>query len=358
MANDSHKKGIRWFKGVLSNENITEKQQEGEILIEEKVIPNENLVQSLVESNHAILAKDNQDKIALDVIVSLENIIKDRQLLTYKNKGLEEQLQASNETINRFKQEQIKTEQLLQEKSKEIRELENNLTNKQMSYDQLLEDYKEFQQTSKLEYEKISNQLETQITKYNMLYEESSNTQYQSMLKINSLEEKIRNLEIENEKYTEQYQKIANEKADLMKTINDFTERIAIHYYVTLGTVVLFGAHHEAFALALDGRHPDRGLHRDPGHRGDGLDRGGEPALQGEAAGHVLAARAALEEHLGREVVGRLRGHRGEQRPEHPRVVPRAHDAPVVLAHAFALLLRGERVAAPRRAARRRPAPG
>ena len=230
MANDSHKKGIRWFKGVLSNENITEKLQEGEILIEEKVIPNENLVQSLVENNHAILAKDSQDKIALDAIVSLENIIKDRQLLTYKNKGLEEQLQTSNETINRFKQEQIKAEQLLQEKNKEIRELENNLTNKQMSYDQLLEDYKEYQLAAKLEYEKISNQLETQITKYNMLYEESSNTQYQSMLKINALEEKIRNLEIENEKYTEQYQKIANEKADLMKTINDFTERMSFSF--------------------------------------------------------------------------------------------------------------------------------
>ena len=230
MANDSHKKGIRWFKGVLSNENIIEKQQEGEILIEEKIIHTENPVHSLVENNNATLSKDNQDKIALDVIVSLENIIKDRQLLTYKNKGLEEQLQASNETINRFKQEQIKTEQLLQEKSKEIRELENNLTNKQMSYDQLLEDYKEYQLTAKLEYEKISNQLESQIMKYNMLYDESSNTQYQSMLKINALEDKIRNLEIENEKYTEQYKKIANEKADLMKTINDFTERMSFSF--------------------------------------------------------------------------------------------------------------------------------
>ena len=230
MANDSHKKGIRWFKGVLSNENIIEKQQEGEILIEEKIIHTENPVHSLVENNNATLSKDNQDKIALDVIVSLENIIKDRQLLTYKNKGLEEQLQSANETINRFKQEQIKAEQLLQEKSKEIRELENNLTNKQMSYDQLLEDYKEYQLTAKLEYEKISNQLESQIMKYNMLYDESSNTQYQSMLKINALEEKIRNLEIENEKYTEQYQKIANEKADLMKTINDFTERMSFSF--------------------------------------------------------------------------------------------------------------------------------
>ena len=197
--NDSQKKGIRWFKGVLANENINEKQQEGAILVEEKTIANENTSQPLVESNPTILTRDNQDKTALDAIVSLENLLKDRQLLTYKNKGLEEQLYAANESISRFKQEQIKAEQLLQEKSREIRDLENNLTNKQMSYDQLLEDYKDFQLTAKLEYEKISNQLETQITKYNMLYEESSNTQYQNMLEINSLEDKIRSLEIENE---------------------------------------------------------------------------------------------------------------------------------------------------------------
>lgn len=230
MANDSHKKGIRWFKGVLSNENINEKQQEGAILIEEKTVTNENTSPPLAENNPTILARDNQDKTALDAIVSLENLLKDRQLLTYKNKGLEGQLQAANESITRFKQEQIKAEQLLQEKNREIRDLENNLTNKQMSYDQLLEDYKEFQLTSKLEYEKISSQLETQITKYNMLYDESSNTQYQNMLEINSLEDKIRSLEIENEKYIEQYQKIVNEKADLMKTINDFTERMSFSF--------------------------------------------------------------------------------------------------------------------------------
>lgn len=230
MANDPQKKGIRWFKGVLTNENSIETQQEGEILVEEQITSVENTEHQLIESTHAILTKDNQDKVALDAIVSLENIIKDRELLTYKSKGLEEQLQAANETIHRFKQDQIKAEQLLQEKNREIRDLENNLTNKQMNYDQLLEDYKEFQQVSKLEYEKISNQLETQITKYNKLYEESSNTQYQSMLKINSLEEKIRSLEIENAKYIEQYQKIANEKADLMKTINDFTERMSFSF--------------------------------------------------------------------------------------------------------------------------------
>jgi chromosome segregation ATPase len=236
LVSETEKKGISWFRGVLSNQNQLEtnsaEQQEAVtgIVVEEPSNPIKEHEQSVNDSNKHLFSKDNQDKIALDVIVSIENMLKDRQLLSFKNKGLEDQLYTANETINRFKHDQIKKEQLLQEKNKEIRELENNLTNKQMRYDQLLEDYKEYQLTSNMEYEKISNQLETETAKYNKLYEESTNTQYQNMLKMNELEDKIRNLEIENQKYAEQYQKIVDDKAELMQTINDFTERMSFSF--------------------------------------------------------------------------------------------------------------------------------
>lgn len=63
----------------------------------------------------------------------------------------------------KMKKELIKKEQQLQEKNKEIRELENSLTNKQMSYEQLLEDYKEFQENANMEYERISAQKESTL---------------------------------------------------------------------------------------------------------------------------------------------------------------------------------------------------
>lgn len=166
----------------------------------------------------------------LDLIVSLENMLKDRQLIQYRNKALEEQLQNANETINRLKQDQLKKEQLLQEKNKEIRSLEDSLTSKQMSYEQLLEDYKEFQNTAKIEYDKIASHLEAERNKYNKLNEQATNAQYQSMLKINELEEKIRTLEIEKQQYAEQYQKVLKEKTELLQTINDFTERMSFSF--------------------------------------------------------------------------------------------------------------------------------
>jgi hypothetical protein len=233
MAGEIEKKGISWFKGVLSNQNPLEKngaEQQDVITEIDQSNTLEESEQQSTENNKHIFSKDNQDKLALDLIVSIENMLKERQLLAYKYKGLEDQLYTANETIIRFKHDQIKKDQLLQEKGKEIRELENNLTNKQMSFDQLLEDYKEYQLTSNTDYEKISVQLETETAKYNKLYEESTNTQYQNLLRMNELEDKIRNLEIENLKYVEQYQKIADEKSELIQTINDFTERMSFSF--------------------------------------------------------------------------------------------------------------------------------
>lgn len=94
----------------------------------------------------------------------------------------------------------------------------------------MIEDYKEYQNNSNNEFEKITNQLEKEIQKYNKLNDISTKTQYQNMMKIKDLEEKIRDLEIENQKFVEQYHKILDEKNELMKTINDFTERMSFSF--------------------------------------------------------------------------------------------------------------------------------
>lgn len=238
------KKRLAWFKNPLSNQSDVEneehviKEVEEERQTIEEINEDMNMEDVKTDQNQqidsfeeqVIFSRDNQDKIAMDVIVSIESLIKDRQLLSYRYNALVEQLENANETINRYKREQLKKDQIIQDKTKEIRDLEISLTNKQMSYDQLLEDYKEYQLTHNLEYDKLSNQLETEKAKYNKLYEESTKIQAQNLQKINELEDRIRNLEIENQKYLEQYEKIADEKAQLLKTINDFTERMSFSF--------------------------------------------------------------------------------------------------------------------------------
>ena len=236
------KRGISWFMtaGHRQNKPAPEgteqrRQETAQVLYateerEEEQPEEKEQGETGTQAGNSLLSKDNQDKVVLDLIVSVENMIKDRQLIHCENTEMDEQLKAANETISRLKQDLLKQDQLIQGYNKEVRSLENRLTNKQMSYDQLLEDYKEYQNNSSLEYEKISNQMEAEINKYNKLKEESMNVQYQNMAAINKLQETIRNLEIENQQYIQQYKKIAEEKSNLMQTINDFTKRMSFSF--------------------------------------------------------------------------------------------------------------------------------
>lgn len=232
MSKDSKNKSIDWLKGVLSKQNQYEASINEQHILSE--VPDDSFIEETVSiettNQKQLFSKDNQDKVSLDLIISLENMLNDRQLTLFKNKDLEDQLYTANEMISRLKHDQMKKDQIIQEKNKEISVVEGKLTKKQMSYDQLIEDYKEYQNNSNNEFEKMTNQLEKEIQKYNKLNDISTKTQYQNMMKIKDLEERIRDLEIENQKFVEQYHKILAEKNELMKTINDFTERMSFSF--------------------------------------------------------------------------------------------------------------------------------
>lgn len=234
MTNNNTKKNkVSWFKtfnyvqNQLEQDNVDQPVDIINVMNEQQLNNMKDSEEKDMQNDNSLFLKDNQDKIVTDLVISLENMIKDRQLILYKNKDIDEQIFVANETINRIKQDLRNKDQLLLEKNKEIQALEFNLTNKQMIYDQVLEDYKEYQNTSTTEYEKISIQLDTEINKYNKLNDELIDSQHQNMSKINELEEKIRNLKIENQQYQQQYKKVVDEKSELMKTINDFTDRMS-----------------------------------------------------------------------------------------------------------------------------------
>lgn len=231
MAKETANKSVSWFKEKLFNSDQTNTEEREIVKEAEQLHTNNHEVETNeTEKQHMLLSKDSQDKLAVDLIISLENLLKDRQLLTYKNKDLDDKLSNSNEMISRLKQDQLTNEHLLQEREKEISILEEKLTNKQMRYDQLYEDYKEYQQASAKEFDRMTNELEKETNKYNKLKEDATHSQYQNMLQIKELEEKIRELEVYNQNYMEENMRILAEKDNLMKKINEFTEQMTFSF--------------------------------------------------------------------------------------------------------------------------------
>lgn len=250
MDNNEKKKGSSWFANLGSSqskneEKVLDTKVNENTEVNPQVTKDDDLNPQVIKDSeetpnikddNILLSKDKQDKIVLDLIVSLENMIKDRELLIYKNKDIEEQLLNTNETVSQINADLMKNDQLLMEKNKQILGLKNILTNKQMVYDQLLEDYKEYQNSSTTSYEKVSIQLDGEVKKYNQLNEEFKNEQYQNMLKLNKLEENLRSLQVENKQYEEQYKKVFDEKTELLKTINAFTEQMSSSLSLKLNT--------------------------------------------------------------------------------------------------------------------------
>lgn len=214
-----------WFKNVLTART----ESDNELVLLQEGSEDESIG---VNTDSPKLDYDllEQDKTALDLILAVENLLNDRQLFQFKSKDTEDQLYSANETINRLKNELSKREHQSLEKEKEFRSLEDKLTNKQMSYDQLLEDYKDFQSTSNSGIENLKFQLEKERNKYFQLNEEFSKHQYDAMQKAKELEEKLRDSEAENLKISSQYQKVMEEKAQLLQSVTDFTERMSFSF--------------------------------------------------------------------------------------------------------------------------------
>lgn len=212
-----------WLKNLLTARSETASETAA---AEIQAITENEAEPAVPASSDAELSLLDQDKAALDLIVAVENMLNDRQLTAFRLKDHEEQLQNAYDTINRLKNEMSKKEHAILEKEKEFRNLEDKLTQKQMSYDQLLEDYKEYQNSASSGMENLKYQLEKERNKYAKLNEEFSQYQHESVRKTKELDEKIRDLESENQKVESQYQKVLEEKNHLLQTISDFTARM------------------------------------------------------------------------------------------------------------------------------------
>ncbi|OAB77853.1 hypothetical protein [Paenibacillus crassostreae] len=214
-----------WLKNVLTARS----EVENELVTSHNGSEDEPNVLD-VESSKLDFASLEQDKTAYDLIIAVENLLNDRQLSQFKSNDIEDQLSNANETINRLKNDLNKKEHLILEKEKEFRIIEEKLTSKQMSYDQLLEDYKDYQSSTNTGIENLKYQLEKERSKYTRLNEEFTKQQYDSMQKIKELEEMVRDSEAENTQVTNQYNKVVEEKAQLLKTVTDFTERMSFSF--------------------------------------------------------------------------------------------------------------------------------
>lgn len=181
------------------------------------------------QKNDSILQlnESNKDKFSLDLVASVEQIIKDRHILKLSISDLESKLSNEKENSNRLRNEKMILEKYIDEKDMEVERLENKITDKQLNFEQLMEDYKELQSSSSTQVNELKYAIDKENSRYESLSKDYNAYKAEKNNNQEKLEEEIRELKAENEKLYMQYKSAHEDKAKLLQTINDFTSHMS-----------------------------------------------------------------------------------------------------------------------------------
>lgn len=168
-----------------------------------------------------------KDKVALDLLIAVDQMMSARDFLRQNVDDLKDRLKHSEDHIKKLTEEKVHLEQVIALKDSEIARLEDQIANRNLNYDQLMEDYQEMQSRLNYEIEELKNSIYIEQERYKKLNESYENLQIENISKVRQLEDKIRELETKNENLQNKYYKIREENVYLLGMFKDFNNRMS-----------------------------------------------------------------------------------------------------------------------------------
>lgn len=218
---------VSWFKknltNKISNDNIIENQNVEEIVKEVEEPP---VVETPQETS--VFSKDQLDQINLDLVIAVEHIIKKRHLELVKIKDSEEQISNLENELDKYRYDKSRQEQYISELERRMSNKDDSIVNKQMSYDQLLEDFEDYQAKAREEIDLLKSKLAEEVDKYSKIVQEYIEYKHDSVKKESDYQEEIRILKVEKQELTNRYNTTVQEKNHLLQTIKEFTNRMSV----------------------------------------------------------------------------------------------------------------------------------
>ncbi|KGE20194.1 hypothetical protein [Paenibacillus wynnii] len=174
--------------------------------------------------------KAQLDKKSLDLIFAVEQIIQSRQHAETNSHELQDRLTHSTGHVERLNRDMKNLNKVIEEKEKNILELEHKLIEKNLKVDQVIEDYRELQTTMAAEIDELKSSIDLEQQKYVSVVQKHNEAHSDKLKKINDLEEKLGRVEVENSHLKQKYDTIRQEKAYLSSMISDFTNRMTLPF--------------------------------------------------------------------------------------------------------------------------------
>jgi len=168
-----------------------------------------------------------KDKTCLDLISAVENIVRERQLFEHKmidaNTRLNE-CQKKGETFQRNIESLYKA---IEDRERRISSLEEQLKEKSLHIDQIMDDYLHLQSSSSDSIRDLNNEISIREKKFQDYLKRTELEEARTNTKIKQLEARIIELEAEKDSFRNMYENIRKENKYLLNITNDFTNRMS-----------------------------------------------------------------------------------------------------------------------------------
>lgn len=167
------------------------------------------------------------DEVSSRLFAAVVAIVEERRQL---NGGLNEYkhlMEDAQRTIEELRDERQHALIMIEKKEDEIAGARRLVAEKQLKYDQLLDDYNQLRASDAQQYEQLQQQLKEMRLNYENLHSDYLRFRSESAKEAQRLEAEVRNGVVKYQQMVEETNKIREENANLMANIVNFTQQMA-----------------------------------------------------------------------------------------------------------------------------------
>ncbi len=204
---------------VTDDENV--KKQESVAVIDEEQHQGDNTLFN--RSSKALV----EDKTCLNLALAVEQAIMAKQVSDQNVEELKDRLQDSQKQNEIIRRDLGRVRALLAEKEKQIDDLKDKVTEKNMQIDQALEQYRQMESEMTETVDELKNRLDIEQRKYQQLSQEAQNQQQEALREIKQRDSTIHELQGHKANLKQQLQEVKEQNSYLMNIVRDFTDQVS-----------------------------------------------------------------------------------------------------------------------------------
>lgn len=173
------------------------------------------------------LSPGADDELSTRLFASVVSIVEDRRQLTMSLEEYRRYLHDAERTVEELKLDKRASQLVIEKKEEEIEASHRLVAEKQLKYDQLLDDYKQLRTNDAKEFERLQLQIKEIRLNYENLNSDYSRYRSESMREAEKMEADVRESIVKYHQLLDEYNKLREENTNLMSNIVNFTQQMS-----------------------------------------------------------------------------------------------------------------------------------